>query len=100
MGIVYSPLLVFTAYMETRTAHQVKFNRSRNESDDDTVEEWEQLEDEMDFESTGWQKRVEESKPNVIVDGTLLEVQELRKSMKALMEMVERLQGQVGNGST
>lgn len=100
MGVVYSPLLVVTAFLETRTAHKVRFNRSRNETDDDTIEEWEQLEDEMDFEGTGWQKRVEDSKPNVIVDGTLLEVRELRKEMKELMEMVERLKGAVGSSSS
>ena len=99
MGIVYSPLLVVTAFLETQNAHRVKFNRSRNESDDDTIEEWEQLEEEMDFEGTGWGKRVEESKPNVIVDGTLLEVRELKKQMKELMEMVERLQGVKADGS-
>ncbi|KAK3709383.1 Calcium channel yvc1 [Vermiconidia calcicola] len=93
MGIVYSPLLVVTAFLETKTAHEVKFNRSRNESDDDTIEEWEQLYDEMDFESTGWQKRVEETKPNVVVDGHMLEMKEMRKEMKQLMEMVGRLQG-------
>jgi hypothetical protein len=99
MGIVYSPLLLITAFLETQTAHRVRFNRSRNETDDDTIEEWEQLEDDMDFESTGWQKRVEESKPNVIVDGTLLEVRELRKEVKELMEMVDRLQGALGSSS-
>ena len=99
MGIIYSPLLVVTAFLETRTAHKVKFNRSRNETDDDTIEEWEQLEDEMDFEGTGWGKRVEESKPNVIVDGMTLEIQALRKEMKELMEMVEKLQQGLAGGS-
>ena len=91
MGIVYSPLLVVTSFMETATARRVKFNRSRNETDEDTIEEWEQLAEEMDFESTGWQKRVEENKPNVIEDGTLLEVQAIRKELKQLSEMVERM---------
>jgi hypothetical protein len=100
MGIIYSPVLLVTAFMETRTAHKVRFNRSRNETDDDTIEEWEQLSDEMDFESTGWQKRVEDTKPNVIVDGTLLEVQEMRKEIKGLMEMVERLQNAAGVASS
>ena len=99
MGFIYSPLLLVTSFLETRAAHAVRFNRSRNETDDDTIEEWEQLEDDMDFEGSGWQKRVEESKPNVIVDGTLLEVRELRKEVKALMEMVERLQGTMGSSS-
>lgn len=93
MGTIYSPLLLVTAFLEVQTAKRVKFNRSRNEVDEDTVEEWEQLEDEMNFESTGWAKRVEETKPNVIVDGTLLEVQEMRKEIKELVEMVERMRG-------
>ena len=93
MGVIYSPLLVVTAALEVRTAHAVTFNRKRNESDDDTIEEWEQLSDEMDFESTGWQKRVEESKPNVVVDGQMLELQAVRKEVKQLMEMIQKLQG-------
>ena len=96
MGVIYSPLLVVTAWMETRTARRVRWNRSRNESDDDTVEEWEQLGDELDFEASGWHKRVEESKPNVVVDAGMLELQALRKEMKELMGMVERLQSQLG----
>ncbi len=96
MGIIYSPLLVITAYLEVRTAHKVKFNRNRNETDEDTIEEWEQLADEMDFEGTGWQKKVEDTKPNVVVDGHLMELQALRKEMKELMEMVGRMQQQQG----
>lgn len=93
MGFVYSPLLVITSFLEVRTARKVRWNRSRNEADEDTVEEWEQLWGDMDFESTGWAKRVGDTKPNVIVDGTLLEVRELRKEIKELMDMVERLKG-------
>ena len=43
MGVLYSPLLLITAYLETRTARTVRFNRKRNEADDDTIEEWEQM---------------------------------------------------------
>ena len=100
MGVIYSPLLVVTAYLETRTARQVRFNRSRNESDDDTVEEWEQLGDEMDFEGSGWHKRVAETKPNVVVDGTMLEVQAMRKEMRELMEMVEAMKSAGGGGGS
>lgn len=97
MGTVYSPLLLVTSFIEVQTAQRVKFNRSRNEVDEDTVEEWEQLGDDMDFEGTGWAKRVEDNKPNVIVDGTLLEVRELRKEMKELMDMIEKLKGASGS---
>ncbi|KAK5175492.1 Calcium channel yvc1 [Saxophila tyrrhenica] len=101
MGIIYSPLLVITAYLEVRTAHKVKFNRNRNETDDDTIEEWEELADEMDHEGSGWHKKVEETKPNVVVDGNMLELQALRKEMKQLMEMVERMQkGAITDGTS
>lgn len=89
MGIIYSPLLLITAYLEVRTARQVRFNRKRGEQDDDVVEEWEQLEDLLDLEGEGWSKRVEESKPNVVNDATYLEVVELKKELGALKTLVE-----------
>lgn len=100
MAVIYWPLLVVTSILEIRTARKVRFNRSRNESDDDTIEEWEQLEDQMNFESSGWAKRVQDTKPNVTVDGTLLEVRELRKEVAELVKMIERLkEGGNENGS-
>lgn len=97
MGVIYSPLLLVTALLETRTARQVKFNRSRHESDDDTIEEWEQLQGELDVEGSGWGKRVEESSPNVVTDGTLLEVQKLREEMKELKEMIRGMHANGGS---
>ncbi|KAK5121661.1 hypothetical protein LTR85_004833 [Meristemomyces frigidus] len=99
MGTIYSPLLVITAWMETRSARQVKWNRSRHESDDDTVEEWEQLEGEVDFEGSGWGKRVGESAPDVVTDGTLLEVRKLREEMKELKALIRGIGGGQGTGA-
>ncbi|TKA45896.1 hypothetical protein B0A54_03581 [Friedmanniomyces endolithicus] len=98
MGVIYSPLLLLTAFLETRTARMVKFNRSRHESDDDTIEEWEQMSAELDVEGSGWGKRVEESKPNVVTDAALLECQKMREEIKELKEMIRGLHG--GNGGT
>ncbi|KAF2771910.1 receptor-activated Ca2+-permeable cation channel [Teratosphaeria nubilosa] len=102
MAIIYAPLLCVTAFIETRTARTVKWNRSRHESDDDTVEEWEQLAGELDVEGSGWSKRVEESAPNVITDGTLVEVQKLRDEIKELKALVKGLAASGGqtNGQT
>lgn len=91
MGIIYSPLLCITALLETRTARTVNFNRSRQESDDDTIEEWEQLEGELDVEGTGWSKRVEDTSPNVVVDGTLLAVRTLAEEVKELKALIRQL---------
>lgn len=104
MGIIYSPLLLVTAWLETRSARMVKWNRSRHESDDDTIEEWEQLAGEMDMEGSGWEKRVKDTAPDVVVDGTLLEVQKLRGEVKELLAMVKTItdaqKPASGNGAT
>ncbi|KAL8828710.1 MAG: hypothetical protein Q9191_002437, partial [Dirinaria sp. TL-2023a] len=73
MAVLYSPLLLVTAYIETRQAHVVRRNRRQGESDEDTVEEWEQMDAEIDFEAEGWSKKVEETKPNVETDAAVLE---------------------------
>ena len=91
MGTIYSPLLLMTAALETRTAYSVRSNRKRGEEDDDTTQEWEQLSGEVDFEGEGWSKRVEQTKPNVETEATLVEVKELRKELQELKEMIGRL---------
>ena len=91
MGVIYSPLLMITAALEVRDAKNVTSNRRRGEEDDDTVEEWEQMEGEVDFETEGWTKKVEGSKPNVETDATVLELRELKEQMTELRQMVERL---------
>ncbi|KAF2817049.1 uncharacterized protein BDZ99DRAFT_492954 [Mytilinidion resinicola] len=98
MGVIYSPLLLITSFLETKQAHVVKYNRKRGEEDDDTVEEWEQLNDECDFEADGWTKKVEDSKPNVETDAAILELRKLRKDVSELKELIEGLKGTV-NGS-
>ncbi|KAG9720749.1 hypothetical protein KCU73_g14452, partial [Aureobasidium melanogenum] len=72
-------------------AYKVRFNRNRGEVDEDTIEEWEQLDGEFDFEGDGWTKKCEETKPNVEVDGTLVEVKALRKEIEELKELLKSL---------
>ncbi|KAI4146314.1 MAG: hypothetical protein L6R39_003492 [Caloplaca ligustica] len=57
MGVIYSPLLLITAFLETRQARRVKHNRRRGQEDEDTVQEWEQMNEEMNFEADGWAKK-------------------------------------------
>ncbi|GAB7359190.1 hypothetical protein MBLNU230_g5257t1 [Neophaeotheca triangularis] len=99
MGTIYSPLLLITAALETRTAKTVRRNRRRGEEDDDTIEEWEQLAGALDLEGSGWGKRVEESKPAVFEDATLVEVKALRAELKALKEIVENAEAVAREGS-
>ncbi|KAL6247432.1 Calcium channel yvc1 [Rhinocladiella similis] len=97
MGIVYSPLLLVTAALEARDAKTVRDNRKRGEEDDDTIEEWEEMEGELDFESEGWAKKVESSKPIVDVDADVVEIRELKEQIKELREMVRAMSVEPGS---
>jgi hypothetical protein len=98
MGIIYSPLLLAAAYFEMRTARDIRTNRSRGDEDDDTVEEWEQMAGEVDFEADGWNKQVESAKPNVEEEAAVLEVRKLQSEVEELKEMIKQLHRAVNPG--
>lgn len=89
MGFIYSPLLVVTALYEAREARTVKANRRRGEEDDDTIEEWEQLAGQVDFEAEGWTKKVAQSKPDVETDTDVIEIRQLKEQMQELTKMIK-----------
>jgi hypothetical protein len=91
MAVIYSPLLTVTAYHEAREADHVKMNKARHKADDDTVEEWEQMEGEIDFEGEGWDKKVEATKPNVEADTVVVEIRELKKEVAELIKTVKEM---------
>jgi hypothetical protein len=99
MGIIYSPLLVITAFMETRQAHRVSYNRRRGEEDDDQIHEWEQVLHECDFEADGWDKKVQASKPNVEFDTSVLEIKKLRQEVGELKLLLLEMKDKQGWGS-
>lgn len=98
MGIIYFPLLLVSAYFEVRTAQEIRANRSRGEEDDDTIEEWEQLSGNVDFEADGWGKRVESAKSNLEEEIAVVEVRSLRKEVEELKAMIESLHKVLGAG--
>lgn len=99
MSIIYSPLLVITAFRETRQAHRVSSNRRRGEEDDDVVHEWEQVLHECDFESDGWDKKVQQTKPNVEFDTAVLEVRKLQEEVTSLKELILEMKDKGNWGS-
>ena len=87
--------------METRQAHAVRHNRRHGESDEDTTEEWEQMAGQVDFESDGWAKKVESTRPNVETDVAVVEIRELRAQVEELRKVVEEKgKGDGANGGT
>ncbi|KAF2732956.1 hypothetical protein EJ04DRAFT_496145 [Polyplosphaeria fusca] len=99
MGIIYSPLLVVTAFLETRQAHRIRYNRRRGEDDEDEVHEWEQVAGECDFEADGWDKKVQATKPNVEFDTGTLEIKKLRTEVSELKELLLEMRERGGWGS-
>jgi hypothetical protein len=99
MGIIYSPLLVVAAFFETRTASAIRYNRSRGEEDDDVIEEWEQMERDVDFDADGWAKTVDAAKSNVEVEPSVLEVRKLKEEIDELKKMLLEISKAVGAGS-
>jgi hypothetical protein len=98
MTIVYSPVLLVAAYFETRTAHDIHLNRSRGEDDDDTVEEWEQMMDQVDFEGEGWDKKCCAAKSNIGEDPAVAEVKKLREEVEELKALIVAISAAVGVG--
>ncbi|KAL6871252.1 calcium permeable channel [Trichoderma novae-zelandiae] len=95
MGFLYSPLLLITAFFETRTAYTIRRNRARGEADDDIVEEWEQLADEVDFGAEGWAKKCEAVKPNLEEDPAVVEIKKLRTELAGLKSMLAEISDHV-----
>jgi hypothetical protein len=92
MCAIYSPLLVITAWVETRRARQIQWNRRHGEEDDDNSQEWEHVAEEVDFDlDDNWKEEVKQSTPDIKVDSCTLEVRELREQVAMLTEMVKRL---------
>lgn len=98
MGIIYSPLLLITAFFESKQAQVVKLNRRRGEEDEDTTEEWEQMQGDVNFESDGWSKKVDSSKPNVETEAAILEIRELKKQVEELKNMIDGINGELNSG--
>jgi hypothetical protein len=95
MGILYSPLLLITAFLETREARHVKHNRLHGESDEDRVEEWEQMDGVIDLEGEGWAKKVESTRPNVETDAAVLEIREVMETLRNLGQRVDAIQAKI-----
>ncbi|KAL2267865.1 hypothetical protein VTJ83DRAFT_5142 [Remersonia thermophila] len=98
MGVLYSPLLLVSAYFETRWAREIRRNRARGEEDDDRVEEWEQMAAALDFEADGWKKTCDEAKSNLEEDPAVAEVRKLREEVDQLKKMILELHKSMTEG--
>ena len=92
MGIIYSPLLLITAWVETQQAKQIRWNRRHGEEDEGSHQEWEFVAEDVDFDlDEGWREEVRQSTPDMKIDNCTAEVRELKQHVAVLTEMVNQL---------
>lgn len=91
MAVLYSPLLIVTAFLEQREARMVNHNRKRGEADEDVTHEWEQVLHECDFEADGWNKKVQSTKPNIEFDTAVYEVKKLQNEVAEMKQMLLKM---------
>ena len=90
MGVIYSPLLVVTAFVEQRDARKVLVNRRRGEADDDTDQEWEVMGWKVDDGGDeAWCEKVKKTSPDPAKNPIMEELQELRKQIEELRGRIE-----------
>lgn len=98
MAVIYSPLLLIVASLETREARRIRWNRRRGEEDDDDVQEWEHVAEEVDFDiDDTWRQTVRESTPNVNTDTCTVEIFKLQDQVRELTETVRLLTSERNN---
>lgn len=103
MGVIYSPLLVLTAWVETRQAERIRWNRRHGEDDEDNTQEWEVVAEDVDFDlDDNWKEAVKQTTPDIKLDNATIEVRQLKEQVAALTEMVKRMSeaNPGGSGST
>lgn len=98
MGVIYSPLLVVAAWVETRQAHKIRWNRRHGEEDDDCIQEWEHVAKEVNFDlDDTWKQQVVETTADIKVDSCTYELRELQEQVKMLTEMVKGLTQEIAD---
>lgn len=102
MGIIYSPLLVITAWLETRQAERIRWNRRHGEEDEDSTQEWELVAVEVDFDlDDTWKEEVKQTTPDIKVDNATAEVRQLKEQVATLTDLVKKLSdASAGSGAT
>jgi len=99
MGIIYSPLLVLTAWLESRQAKQVRWNRRHGEEDEDNRQEWEFVAEDVDFDlDDSWKEEVQQSTPDIKANDATIEIRQLKEQVTMLIELVKKL-GQEKDGA-
>lgn len=101
MLVIYSPLLLFVAGVESFFARKIQLNRRLGEEDDDELQEWEVMAEDVDYNTSGdmeWKQSVQKTRNFIEADETLAEVKDLKKQVAELSATVTALVNPGNNG--
>ncbi|KAF3903145.1 hypothetical protein ABW21_db0206878 [Orbilia brochopaga] len=90
LAVIYFPLLLVSAWIDTANARMIVHNRAHGQEDDDEREEWEELDTAADFENGEWKERVAGAVPNVKEDVSTQEIKKAREELRDLVGRIER----------
>ncbi|KAI5289119.1 hypothetical protein KEM54_004380 [Ascosphaera aggregata] len=93
MGVIYFPILLVTALVETVRARQITLNRRLGEEDDNVLEEWDEMAEGIAYrnEQDDWAERVEATISKTDSDPCLAQMRELGNQVRELKSIVTAL---------
>jgi len=90
LSVCYLPLLFISGWVDTINARMIAHNRAHGQADDDEREEWEELDNNTDLESSDWKDKVKNTIPNVQDDMSTQEIKKVRKELQDLVDKIEK----------
>ena len=87
MGIIYSPLLIYTSYAESKAAKNIKANQFCNDPGDSSQEDWNQVKY-LEVGEDDWSEDVQETQPEDEDETLMKEVKNTKDELKELRSLI------------
>ena len=87
MGIIYSPLLIYIAYAESKAAKSIKANQFCNDPGDSSHEDWNQVK-QLDMGEDDWFEGVQTAQPQGEDEPLLKEVKRTKEELQELRDLI------------
>ncbi|KAK9468381.1 hypothetical protein V1512DRAFT_102582 [Lipomyces arxii] len=98
MTVVYSPLLIIISAYELYVAGKILNNRASGESDDDTIQPWDEIESELDVANSEWATGLKGITPRYDREPEMVELNALRNQVSELTKIVKSLRNEIRGG--
>ena len=96
MGIIYSPLLVYTAYAESKAAKKIKANQFCDQPGDSSCEDWNQVKL-LDSGDDDWAQDGQAGQNPDKDEPMVKEVKSVKEEVEELRDLIKQLKKDVTN---